>query len=145
MQVLKALSRASSGCQLGLDEWDDRMPALGEIGMERGMGNAKMTVIGQPGKISDRGSCVVLSIQQNEKRPALPKGIPEPSAVQTIYVAYVAAKQWRGVAEAAKDPEDTLIVEGWPQIDAETGTVALFATSVTSKKLQVVKRAGQQK
>jgi len=49
-------------------------------------------------------------------------------------------KQWRRVAEAMKDPEDTLIVEGFPQLDAQTGSIAVFATNTTTRKLQQAQR-----
>src|SRR6266699_40753 len=49
-------------------------------------------------------------------------------------------KQWRRVAEAMKDPEDTLIVEGFRQLDAQTGSIAVFATNTTTRKLQQAQR-----
>ncbi len=39
-----------------------------------------------------------------------------------------------------KDPEDTLIVEGFPQLDAQTGSIAVFATNTTTRKLQQAQR-----
>ena len=52
-------------------------------------------------------------------------------------------KQWRRVAEAMKDPEDTLIVEGFPQLDAQTGSIAVFTTNTTTRKLQQAQRQTQ--
>ncbi len=45
------------------------------------------------------------------------------------------------VAEAIRDQQDVLIVEGFPQIDPETESLAVFAAKTTTKKLQ---RAQQQ-
>jgi molybdopterin-guanine dinucleotide biosynthesis protein len=81
---------------------------------------------------------------QANKVPALPKGLPVPPAVTTNYVVYIAAKQWKNVAGVVKDEEDVLIVEGFPQLDAKTNSIAVFATSVTTKKLQATKRQQQQ-
>jgi hypothetical protein len=53
-------------------------------------------------------------------------------------------KQWNKVAEAIRDPEDTLIVEGFPQLDPETSCIAVFATNTTTKKLQQAQRQAQQ-
>jgi len=52
----------------------------------------------------------------------------------------IGAKQWKNVVAAANDPEDTLIVEGFPQTDSKTASIAVFASNVTSKKLQRAKR-----
>jgi len=100
----------------------------------------KMTVIGRPGKIVERGTCVVLAMQQAAKIPALPAGLPLPPVDQveaTTYSVYISAKQWKKVAEAIKDEEDVLIVEGFPMLDREQGTIAVFASNTTTKKLQM--------
>ena len=116
--------------------WADRITVLDEIGVAKGAASTvKITVIGRPSKIIDRGTCVVTSLQSS-KVPSLPKGVPTPPNAATTYTLYIASKQWRHVAEAIKDPEDTLIVEGFPQLDAQTGSIAVFVTTATSKKLQ---------
>src|SRR6266566_4387329 len=122
--------------------WEDRIAALEEIGAEKGRASTvKITLIGQPGKVIDRSACVVLSMQDTgEKTPALPKGVPVPPRQVTTYTVYIGAKQWKNVVAAANDPEDTLIVEGFPQTDSKTASIAVFASNVTSKKLQRAKR-----
>lgn len=105
--------------------------------------SVKISIIGTPTRIIDKGEFIKLSMVSAATPPALPKGVPTPAALATQYVVCIAAKQWRQVAEAARDPEDVLIVEGWPQINAQAGNVAVFATSATTKKLQQQKRAGQ--
>jgi molybdopterin-guanine dinucleotide biosynthesis protein len=52
-------------------------------------------------------------------------------------------KQWNKVAEAIQDPEDVLIVEGYPQLDLETRSIAVFATNTTTKKLQMAQKQAQ--
>jgi molybdopterin-guanine dinucleotide biosynthesis protein len=47
------------------------------------------------------------------------------------------------VASAIADPEDVLIVEGFPQLDPETSSIAVFATNTTTKKLQGAQRQAQ--
>jgi hypothetical protein len=103
----------------------------------------KITVIGRPGKVIDRGTCVVTSMRAKQA-PSLPKGLPIPPSVPTNYLVYIAVKQWRKVAEAIADPEDVLIVEGFPQLDPETSSIAVFATNTTTKKLQMAQRQGPQ-
>jgi hypothetical protein len=121
-------------------QWEDRLTVVAEISSAKGKASTvKITLIGTVGNVADKGAFVVAMLQSS-KVPSLPKGVPIPSAEATDYVVYIAAKQWKTVALAAKDPEDALIIEGYPQTDAKTTAISVFATSVTSKKLQAAKR-----
>jgi PHAX RNA-binding domain len=120
--------------------WEDRLAVLQELRTEKGaVRSVKITLIGRPGKMVDKGSCIV-TVMQAKKAPALPKGLPVPPATTTTYVVYIAAKQWKNVSESLADPEDVLIVEGFPQVDDKTKSLAVFATNVTTKKLQMARR-----
>jgi len=122
--------------------WEDRITALQEAEQEKGQANVKITVIGRPGKIVDKGTCIV-TVMESTKVPMLPKGLPTPTNMATKYAVYIASKQWKKVEEAIKDPEDTLIVEGFPKTDPEVSAIAVFATNVTTKKLQIAKKQPQ--
>ena len=119
--------------------WDDRITTVKEAEIEKGQANVKITVIGRPGKIVDKGQCIV-TVMESTKVPTLPKGLPTPTSVPTTYVVYIASKQWKKVEEAIKDPEDTLIIEGFPKTDPEVSAIAVFTTNVTTKKLQMAKK-----
>jgi hypothetical protein len=123
--------------------WEDRMAVFAQIGNEKGSASVKMTVIGRPGKIVDKGSCV-LTVVQSSKVPALPKGLPTPSQASTTYIVYIASKQWKKVAEAIQDPEDLLIVEGFPQLESQTGSIAVFVSNATTRNLQKAQKQAQQ-
>lgn len=123
--------------------WDDRIKAVKEAENEKGQANVKITVIGRPGKILDKGSCIV-TVMESTKVPTLPKGLPTPTNVATKYAVYIASKQWAKVKDAIADPEDTLIIEGFPKTDPEVSAIAVFATNVTTKKLQMAKKQPQQ-
>lgn len=99
----------------------------------------KITLIGRPGKVVDKGRCIVTVMQAN-KRPALPKGFPVPQETTTHFVVYMTAKQWKNVSESLADPEDVLILEGFPQMDPKTTSLAVFATNTTTKQLQAARR-----
>jgi len=104
----------------------------------------KITVIGRPAKVLDRGQVIVLSVRQ-DTAPSLPKGLLEP-ATGTRYALLIAAKQWTKVAAALDaDPEDALIAEGYPSLDPRFPQgITVHATSVTTKRLQTAKRAAQE-
>ncbi len=103
----------------------------------------KITVIGRPSKVLDRGQTIVLSLRQ-DTAPSLPKGLPDP-ATGTRYALLIATKQWAKVAEALDaDAEDALIAEGYPSLDPRFPQgITVHATSVTTKRAQAAKRAAQ--
>jgi hypothetical protein len=125
--------------------WADRVAALSEIGTaEKGTINTvKITVIGRPGKVIERATCVLMSMKTS-KVPSLPKGLPAPDIAATTYTVYIANKQWRKVAAALEDPDDILIIEGYPQLDLKTNSIAVFATNTTTKMLQMATKQAQQ-
>lgn len=103
----------------------------------------KITLMGRPTKVIDKGEYIKLSMVSAETPPALPKGVPTPAPLATTYIVCIASRQWREVVEALKDEADSLIIEGWPQVNREKGNVAVFAMSCTTKKLQQQKRSAQ--
>lgn len=122
--------------------WSERHPILQEADKEKGeIRTVKITLIGRPKTVVERGQCFVMSMQQGPTIPSLPKGLPLPPKVEaTIYTVYIASKQWRKVTEALKDQADVLIVEGWPMMDTKEGRIAVFANSVTTKNLQIAQK-----
>ena len=122
--------------------WEERLDIFTEIEPTSGeVQTVKLTLIGRPGKTIDKGQ-VMLTTMKSTKAPSLPKGLPKPPEKATTYIVFVAAKQWRRVAESIKDPEDALIVEGYPFFDERLKTIAVLAQSVTTKLLQRAKREG---
>jgi hypothetical protein len=119
--------------------WEARAKILAELIARPGDGTVKMTIIGRPSKVIERGDLVLMTIA-SAKAPSLPKGLPTPPAEPTVYVVYVARKQWNKVAEAMQDVDDKLIVEGYPFIDKKLGVVAVLAQQATTAKLQRTKR-----
>jgi hypothetical protein len=125
-------------------DWDERLEIVPDLVKETGKGGSvKITLIGRPGRIVEKGEVVLTSMQQGDKTPSLPKGLPPVPAEPTVYIVYIARKQWLKVAKAIKNPEDVLIVEGLPVLDKRLGTVAVFTQSVTTKLLQAAKREAQ--
>lgn len=125
--------------------WDGRMEILQPLLEAKGpASNVKVTVIGRPGKIDTSKKDLVVTVMEYAiKNPALPKGVPTPPSEPTTYTVYIAAKQWKRVAEAIEDPEDTLIIEGTAAYDPEIQGIAVFTQSVTTKLLQRQKRDSQ--
>jgi len=112
-----------------------------ETGYQGVVMSAKITLVGQPGKIIDKGEVVVVVMKGGDP-PTLPKELPEPPAEPTVYLVFIARKHWHKVADALeRDGDDRLIIEGYPALDKKLGVVGVLAQSVTTIGLQAVKRA----
>ncbi len=112
--------------------------AMSEVGEAT---TVKLTVIGRPGKVVERGDVALVGMR-SEKAPSLPKGVPVPTAPRTDYLVLVGMKQWRKVADAlAADPADKVIVEGYPTVRAGFDGITVYATSATTTGIQAGKRA----
>ena len=104
---------------------------------------AKMTLIGRPGSVVERGKCVIFGMQQREAMPRLPGDLPLPSedaSRKTRYLVYALAKHWRKAIVALEDQEDEVFVEGFPVVDIEQGVIALFASTLSTKKHKQAQR-----
>lgn len=100
----------------------------------------KLTLIGRPAKILERPQFVVITMTGKEP-PALPKGLPElPDDDPTVYLVYIALKQWKRVSELIKQPDDRLIIEGYPFNDKRLGVIGVLAQSTTTVSLQRAKQ-----
>ena len=77
--------------------WEDRLAVLEEVLKQKGIATTvKITLIGRPGKVVERGDSVIIGMQST-KVPALPKGLPTPPSAPTNYVVFIARKQWARV------------------------------------------------
>ena len=100
----------------------------------------KLTLIGRPAKILERPQFVVITMTGKEP-PALPKGLPQiPDDDPTVYLVYIALKQWKRVSELIKQPDDRLIIEGYPFNDKRLGVIGVLAQSTTTVNLQRTKQ-----
>ena len=105
----------------------------------------KITLVGRPGQIVKREKLVVTTMY-NHKRPALPKQLPKMSGadVETPYTVFIAAKQWRKVADAINDDkEDRLVIEGYPFLDPDVKGICVFAKATSTVGLQRAHRDKQ--
>jgi hypothetical protein len=141
-QSVQSAQKRPAQPQLPIFTWENHADVFDQLAAEKGRATTvKITLVGRPGKVIDRVQCKVTTMEST-KKPLLPKGLPVPEAPVTTYTVYIANKQWKKVAEAIADPEDILIVEGFPHFDGQTNSIAVFSTSVTTRNLQMAKRGG---
>lgn len=125
--------------------WEERralvMPLLNAPGE---VNSVKITLIGRPGKIEVRRDVVVTTMSHRKSNQSFPRGIPPLPETPTLYTVYIAAKQWKSVEEALKDPEDLLILEGLCAFDPELQMMAVYTMKATTKLSETKKREAQQ-
>ncbi len=101
-----------------------------------------VTIIGRPGEIVERQGVIILAMKHTTA-PSLPKGLPAPPMQPTSYLIFVSQKQWKKVADAITNPEDKLIIEGYPVHHPRFAGITVYATQVTTTLLQAAKRQPQ--
>ena len=118
-------------------QWADKATLYTALRTEKGrVQTVKITLIGRPGRVVEKHDLVITMMTQMQAPTSFPKGVPQPPATPTDYTIYIAAKQWNKVAEAMKNPEDKLIVEGFAAFDPALEGMAVFVTNATTKLLQ---------
>jgi hypothetical protein len=104
-----------------------------------GVGKVEIKVVGKPLKVIEKSQVTVVTMRSGEP-PSLPKGLPAAPSTPTIYLILIAAKQWSKVKEYASNPENKLIVKGWPVFDKKLGTITVLAQNTTATLLEKEKQ-----
>jgi hypothetical protein len=137
----QAASTTSPESALPTFQWTDKAAIYTALRTEKGrVQTVKITLIGRPGHVVEKQNLVITMMSQMQAPASFPKGVPQPPATPTDYTIYIAAKQWQKVAEAMKNPEDKLIVEGFAAFDPALEGMAVFVTNTTTKLLQQQKK-----
>ncbi len=126
--------------QLPSFQWETADEVITAISKHLGEATTvKVTIIGRPGEIAERQGVIILTMKSTTA-PALPKGLPTPPEQPTNYLVFISQKQWKRVADAITNPEDKLIIEGYPTMHPKFTGITVYATQVTTKLLQAAKR-----
>ena len=109
-------------------------------GEARGM---KATLVGRPGKVETRQTCVVFQMQGRPPGP-LPKGLPPiPGTSPLTWTVIVALRQWNRVKDSlSSNADDQLIIEGYPMLQG-TQPVLLAQSCVSMQQQRAQKQAQQ--
>lgn len=122
-------------------EWDNRETDFRAFApRDRGEGKVELKIIGRPLKVVEKPQLTILTMRSGNP-PTLPAGLPKPPDAPTIYLVFIAAKQWRKVKDALDNPENKLIIKGWPVYDGKLGTITVLAQSTTSVMQEKARQA----
>ena len=121
--------------------WEARIELLPLLTALKGSTmSVKVMLSGRPAKVERRDGTVVMMLAAGEA-PPLPRGVPVPPAEPVPFVCYLDSQQWADVEPSLADPDDMLILEGFCAGDPETGSVAVFVQSATTRGLQRTRAA----
>lgn len=104
-----------------------------------GAGDVEIKVVGKPLKVIEKSQVTVVTMRSGEP-PSLPKGLPSAPSTPTIYLILIASKQWTKVKSYASNPNNKLIVKGWPVFDKKLGTITVLAQNTTATLLEKEKQ-----
>jgi len=117
-------------------DWEARRELLAALRDLKGSSmSVKVVLSGRPGQVERREGTVVLLMAGGDA-PPLPRGVPPPPAQPGPFACYIDSQQWAEVELALADPTDMLILDGYCAGDPETGTVAVYVQSATTRNLQ---------
>lgn len=122
--------------------WHERGAILADALRKPGESSIKISLIGVPGKMVERGD-VIMAPMVCPQAPPTPRELPHAPNELTTYVVYMTRRQWDRVEQALDDPDDRLMVEGFPFTDRKLGVVAVLAQQVTTSKMLRAKREAQ--
>lgn len=101
-----------------------------------------LTLTGRPESVREEKGIVVVLLRESRVPSSIPKLLPPVREANTTFAVYVAAKQWKKVASALEqDPDDTLVIEGYPKCELKLDHIEVYAIMVTTKGM--IRRAGE--
>jgi hypothetical protein len=103
----------------------------------------KTTLVGRPGKVETKPTCVVFRMQGRPAGP-LPKGLPPaPNTPPLTWTVMVALRQWNRVKDSlSTNADDQLVIEGYPFLQG-TQPVLLAQSCVSMAQQRAQKQAQQ--
>jgi hypothetical protein len=125
--------------------WEEAQVDVAEM-LKTNLGEAtvKLTLVGRPLQVKELPTYIAIALQGKEP-PTLPKGLPTPPAGSIMrFVVFIAPKQWNGVKESlAQNPEDKLVIQGYPVFDPKSGATVVLAQQVQSVEQEKAKKAAK--
>jgi hypothetical protein len=134
---------ASPPAELPPFQWEAADRILPDILQQAGEATTvKLTLVGRPNQVVERQGVIILGFRR-ATTPSLPKRLPALPPHPTTYMIFVSHKLWQKMEAALTNPDDQLIIEGYPIYHPRFSGFTVYATQVTTKLLQAAKRQAQ--
>lgn len=93
--------------------WTDRIDLTQSLQTEAGtVESMKVTLRGRPEQVEKQTEVVVATLSNVASAPNLPRSIPRPPEVPTLYTVYIAPEHWEKIEAGMATPDNVLVVEG---------------------------------
>jgi hypothetical protein len=116
--------------------WEEAASIIAELTAHAGDATTvNVTVIGRPTHVVERQGVLILTFRSTNA-PTLP-------ATPTTSMIVMQQKQWNKVRDALHQPDDALIVEGYPVHEPRFTGITVYVTNVTTKAVHAAKRKEQ--
>ena len=124
--------------------WEQRLEPMMQLREQRGqIHNLKVTLTGRPGEVKIDGSSVMTVLEQYQvKASPYPTGVPHFDTITsiTIYYVFMSRRQWKRIEDSLKNGADMLVVEGSAVFDPQLEGIAILATRVSTRALELAKQ-----
>ena len=118
-------------------DWEQRRGLVAGLVKKRGeIIEMQVKLIGRPRRYEKKREVVVLVMAHEANHPVLPHGLPPFPAEPTLYTVYVSSGQWRKVEEQLKHADRELVIDGAAAYDAETQTVSVYTTGISTRRVR---------
>jgi hypothetical protein len=103
---------------------------------ERDIRSVVITITGRPCNVREEKATTIIFMQESQIPSSIPKLLPPIKDADTTFAVYVPTKQWKKVAPVLEeDPDDILVVEGYPKCEVKLGHIEVYAIMVTTRGL----------
>lgn len=118
--------------------WEEMQALLAPLLPKRKAGLAtsiQMRLMGRPKRVARARTCIVCEME-GDPPPPLSKAFPPiPADHKPLIGVFISFHHWERVVDKLLDfPENELIIDGWPYINAERNFFGLFAQTVTVRE-----------
>lgn len=123
--------------------WEERHDVIATLLEAPGTAStAKVMLIGRPELFELFTDLAFITLTHPPRLHSLPRGVPRPEVgLEATYSVLIGLKQWAKVEAALlADENDILVIEGFYAFSEPLGGMAVYATSATTRSLQIQQR-----
>jgi hypothetical protein len=129
-------------------EWDSRQALVDPIVAERAYGYMttapRITLYGRARRIEKHDNSLLMILENALEPVSYARGIPTPPNDPTLFAVYMGKGQYDRIEKTLRrNPKDSIVVEGTLMFDQQTGMIAVFALTVSTRFMEKKMRTGQ--
>jgi hypothetical protein len=129
-------------------EWDSRRELVDPIVADHAYGYMttapRITLYGRARRIEKHDNSLLMILENTLEPVSYARGIPTPPNDPTLFAVYMGKGQYDRIEKTLRrNPKDSIVVEGTLMFDQQTGMIAVFALTVSTRFMEKKMRTGQ--